>query len=223
MFSLKHADVPATADELWTLINSEFDQIDGHCEILHLQTEEEAKRHSWKTDADQFGFENAGLVRFRKGDIREFLTENFEELFELRSVVRAMIEMRRLSPEFIFYWTRLSFAYGYIMNNVGSIDDDLSSVRAGAKKARTAERKWVAVVILDLMRKGLSRKQADERLVDYLLEQSMEAPELRAFAKRILNKKGDWLSAIYEEGKFYRSEMERAAAAEVDIPPLPDL
>ena len=197
--------------------------IDGHCTILHLQTKQEAKARSWKTELDDFGSENAGLVRFRKGDIRELLVENFKEVDQLRPKVAMMIDARQLTPEFIFYWTRLSFAYGYIMNNICSIDDDLASSRAGGKKARTAERKWVALVLLGLVRKGLSRKDATERLVGYLIEQVQGASGLQSFAKRILNRKGDWLSTTYEEAKFYRSEMELAAGAEVEIPPRPEL
>ena len=223
MFSLKHAHAPTTADELWEHIDSEFMAIDGHCTILHLQTKEEARTRSWKMELDDFGSENEGLVRFRKGDIREFLVENFKELLTLRPIVAAMIDAKQLTPEFIFYWTRLSFAYGYIMNNICSIDDDLASSRAGAKKARTAERKWVALVLLALMRRGLSRKDATERLVSYLRKQIESASGLQSFAKRILNRKGDWLSTIYQEAKFYRSEMELAAGAEVEIPPRPEL
>jgi hypothetical protein len=223
MFSLKNAPAPTTADELWRHINYEFGLINGHCEILHLQTKEEAKARSWKMELGDFGSEYEGLVRFRKGDIREFLVENFEEIVALRPTVAAMIDARQLTPEFIFYWTRLSFAYGYIMNNICSIDDDLASSRAGAKKARTRERKWVALVLFALMKRGLSRKEADERLVRYLREQIQNRSALQSFAKRILNRKDDWLSTIYKEAKFYPSKMKRAAAAEVDIPPLPEL
>jgi len=116
----------------------------------------------------------------------------------------------------------LSFAYGYIMNNICSIDDDLASSRAGAKKARPAERKWVALVLLSLTRR-LSRKEAEKRLVDYLCEQIQNGSELQSVAKRILNKKRNGLSATYKQARFYHSKMELAAAAEVDIPPLPEL
>ena len=50
----------------------------------------------------QFGLENVGLVRFRKGDIREILITVFNELFELRSAIAVMIETRQLTPEFNF-------------------------------------------------------------------------------------------------------------------------
>jgi hypothetical protein len=76
MFSLKHARAPTTADELWEQIDSEFMAIDGHCTILHLQTKQEAKARSWKTELDDFGSENAGLARFRKGDTQEFLASS---------------------------------------------------------------------------------------------------------------------------------------------------
>jgi hypothetical protein len=223
MFSVKNVPVPTTADELWKHINYEFNLINGHCEILHLQTMEEAKTRSWKMEVEDFGSEYEGLVRFRKGDIREFIVENFEELLKIRPIVAAMIDARQLTPKFIFYWTKLSFAYGYIMNNICSIDDDLASTRAGAKKARTAERKWVALVLLGLMKRGLSRKEPEKRLVDYLREQNQNGSALQSFAKRILNRKCKWLSTIYREAKFYPSKMRTAAAAEVDIPPLPEL
>jgi hypothetical protein len=96
MFSLKHARAPTTADELWEHIHSEFMAIDGHRTILHLQTKEEARTRSWKMELDDFGSENEGLVRFRKGDIREFLVENFKELLKLSARQESTARSERL-------------------------------------------------------------------------------------------------------------------------------
>src|SRR5271165_4941276 len=109
------------------------------------------------------------------------------------------------------------------MNRGCSVDDGLSSVRAGAKQALLRERKWVALILLSLVKKRNSRKNAEEKLVKFLCSHRDEKSELGDFPRRILSVNTDWLSTTYQVGKFYRSRMEFAAAAEVDIPPLPDL
>ena len=66
------------------------------------------------------------------------------------------------------------------------------------------EPKWVALIILDLMKRGCARKDAEELLINYFRGCKNVRSELGDFARRILSEKTDWLSATYQEAKFYR-------------------
>ena len=149
---------------------------------------------------------------------------------DLLPYIRRALDEQTITPEFVQQWGKLMFCHGFIASYVLDDSDPLILKRAGhttgKKRSKNAQRKWLAHIILPLMKAGFTRDQAEE----WAAEHVTQILEDQAFPEGFGS---DWfkpivthgeLAATYDAKHFATKSMRELIEEPTDdIPPIPKI
>ncbi|WP_157014356.1 hypothetical protein [Mesorhizobium xinjiangense] len=149
---------------------------------------------------------------------------------ELLPYIHQELDEKKLTPEYVQQWGKIMFCHGYVASYVLDDTDDLSHKRAGQKtgklRSKDPQRKWIANIMIPLIDAGLTRDQAELRVVEHI-EAALQSTELQGgfpedWFKSIITH-GD-LAATYDFKHFSAKAMRQFVREPIDdIPPIPEI
>lgn len=222
MLELSYNDPPTNLDEFWKIIDEQVQFIENDYDELHLETAAEAKKRKKTQVPREY---DSSTFWYRKSDNRSIVEFYFDDLKTNFPKLRELTRKRQLSPEFSYWLARIAFAHGFLMNSAFVLQNDLIHETAGAVE-NEVEKKWIALAIIEMKRRGLVRKVAEEH-IEKLLRKFRVSPStekqqagLHEIANKVLDKHG-YLKSTYKNQKFYGRLMKEAVKYKVEVPDFP--
>jgi hypothetical protein len=225
--------IPRSENELWDILEKQFEFIRLVLWETPVETEEDALNRKYDQRADGTFSKNRGMTVIRYRGRNEHYDQRNHYLDmgrELLPYIHQAIDQRTLTPEFVQQWGKIMFCHGYIASYYFDDTDDLSHTRAGhvtgRKRSKHAQRKWLAHLFTHLMDQGATRAQAEERITSFIkkLLASDSTPE--GFSREwfgVMITRGD-LAATYDAKHFYTKQMRQLVQEPTDdIPPIPEI
>lgn len=206
----------------WAYFDNYFNYICEDVSRLRLETKEEALAGTYLAEDPEVGpgfmYKHECVVPFRKGDNPQELAEQLAMAQSLIPKVRAALDARELTLDFLAQWGRLTYATGFVRASWFARDyDELTSERAGrksgAKRGKDLERRFVAKRLIPLLDAGMTRKEAEQILVTELLktiEAGAEIPPLSLAQMQGLFT-GKMLKTTYREQKLTQDDLKKLA------------
>ncbi len=207
----------------WANIKDYFRFICEGVERFRLESKADALNDTYLAEDPDiwpgFLYKHEGIIPFRKSDDQEQLELQFQVARDLIPKMRAAIEARELTLEFLAGWGRLNYAVGHVMCAWFARDyDDLVAERSARKSAdkrnKDRHRILVASHLLPLIDKGMGRKEAERTFaarVQAAIAAGEPMPPLNAAELPDLLEDGH-LKTTYGETKLTKTKMEAVLA-----------
>lgn len=233
MFDDEILRIPKDEDDFWRIAQEQYEYAVMVLRDSAVEDEEDALRLV-NDDATELKRKLKGLsdvVPFRGTSYalnnRDHFLSMGEEL--LPSIAKA-IAARRLTPEFVQQWGKLMFCHGFIASYVLDDSDPMIHKRAGhktgRKRSKSAQKKWLAHIVIALKDKGWTRQQAEafavDRIQDFVSDEKLRGGFPRNWFEVMITR--GYLAATYDNKHFPIKEMRVLLEAPTDdIPPIPKI
>jgi hypothetical protein len=218
---------PPTDRDVWDLMQLRFEQLRETIEHAWLETYELAlgfkdEESKWRTRDRQSGGNELPFIRsISQSDLRA----RVEQARQLIKILEQHFSQRLATPEFAQDWGMFRELAGSVELVATSSPSDMHSNRAAISKG-AAQRKWVAMQVLELIAEGYTRLDADAVVVTRIREILRHPPQDTRFPsdwyRQIVDTKEWALRKPYTyDGRLPEHRLQAAAQAGFPVPPAP--
>jgi hypothetical protein len=225
--------IPRTEDDLWDVLEEQFDFVRLVLWETPVESKEDALSGKYDKLPDDTISKDRGMkvIGYRGRNDKYDQRDHYLEMGrELLPYVHQAIDERTLTPEFVQQWGKIMFCHGYIASFYFDDTDDLRHAKAGRitgqKRSKDLQRKWLTHMFTQLRSEGETRPRAEERIalhIQSLIDRGDFPPGFHCEWFKEMLSYGD-LRTTYNEKHFFRKEMKMLVRESIDdIPPIPKI
>lgn len=221
--------IPTDSDDLWDVLEEQFEFVRHVLWDLPVETRQEAienTRHN-KIDGD---VQRHGMtaIRYRNvsgevGQLDYFLDMGRK----LLPYIDQAIDEQKLTPEFVQQWGKIMFCHGYVASYVFDDADDLSDARKGTGGRKDLQKRWVANILTVLIAAGHKDEAARSIAGRYVRSLVDQRAYPKGFGEKWFRKMADSegaLATTYDASHMYPKIISGLVEiGKEGLPPIPKL